>query len=113
MKDSSRSFLSILKTKRRGRPPRSAFLKLAGRFLDMVHSMLRIRDFASPKRALVLRESVSLGEKRFVAVVEFEETRFLIGGSANSVQLLRDLSPKHRPKRDQVLTAPAALVGTR
>jgi flagellar biogenesis protein FliO len=36
-------------------------------------------------------ESVSLGEKRFVAVVQVDEERFLIGGSSSSVALLTRL----------------------
>ncbi len=42
-------------------------------------------------RSLRLCESVSLGEKRLVAVVEYERQRFLIGGSAQSVSLLARL----------------------
>lgn len=42
-------------------------------------------------RRLRLCESVSLGEKRLVAVVEYERQRFLIGGSAQSVNLLARL----------------------
>jgi flagellar biogenesis protein FliO len=36
-------------------------------------------------------ESVSLGEKRFVAVVQVDEERFLIGGSSSSVAFLTRL----------------------
>ena len=42
-------------------------------------------------RNLRLCESVSLGEKRVVAVVQYETQRFLIGGSAHSVTLLARL----------------------
>ncbi len=42
-------------------------------------------------RRLRLRESLSLGEKRFVAVIEFESQQFLIGGGAASVNLLARL----------------------
>jgi flagellar biogenesis protein FliO len=38
-----------------------------------------------------LCETVSFGEKRFAAVVEFEDRRFLIGGASNSVSLLAEL----------------------
>ncbi len=50
---------------------------------------------AHPRRTKQLRlcESLSLGERRFVAVVQFEQQRFLLGGSANSVTLLAQLSP--------------------
>lgn len=42
-------------------------------------------------RRLRLRESLALGEKRFVAVIEFESQQFLIGGGAGSVNLLARL----------------------
>ena len=44
-----------------------------------------------PARRLRLCEAVPLGEKRFVAVVQFERSRFLIGGAPNSVVLLTRL----------------------
>jgi flagellar biogenesis protein FliO len=44
-----------------------------------------------PARRLRLCETVALGEKRFVAVVQFERSRFLIGGAPNSVVLLTTL----------------------
>jgi flagellar biogenesis protein FliO len=44
----------------------------------------------TPKR-LRLCESLPLGERRFVAVVEFERTRFLVGGTPSSLVLLSRL----------------------
>jgi flagellar biogenesis protein FliO len=40
---------------------------------------------------LRLCESLSLGEKRFVAVVEFDTERFLIGGGPAAINLLARL----------------------
>jgi len=45
-----------------------------------------------PPRRLRLCESLALGERRFVAVVEFESARFLLGGTASSLVLLSRLS---------------------
>jgi flagellar biogenesis protein FliO len=42
-------------------------------------------------RRLRLCETLALGEKRFVAVIEFEGQRFLVGGGAASVNLLARL----------------------
>jgi hypothetical protein len=42
-------------------------------------------------RRLRLCESLPLGERRFVAVVEFERLRFLVGGTAASLVLLARL----------------------
>lgn len=43
-----------------------------------------------PQR-LRLGETLSLGERRFVAVVEFERQKFLVGGNGNAVSLLANL----------------------
>ena len=40
------------------------------------------------RKNLRVCETVSLGEKRFVAVVQVDEERFLIGGSSGAVSLL-------------------------
>jgi len=45
----------------------------------------------SPRRQLRLCEMLSLGEKRFVAVVECGCQRYLLGGSSSSVELLTEL----------------------
>jgi len=45
------------------------------------------------RKVLRICESVSLGEKRFVAVVQVANERFLIGGAAASVSLLARLEP--------------------
>ena len=42
-------------------------------------------------RQLRLCETLPLGERRFVSVVQFEEQKFLIGSAANSVVLLTRL----------------------
>jgi len=44
-----------------------------------------------PSRRLRLCESLALGERRFVAVIEFERARFLLGGTASSLVLLARL----------------------
>jgi flagellar biogenesis protein FliO len=43
------------------------------------------------RKALSVRETASLGERRFVAVIQFERQRFLIGASPSSVTLLTQL----------------------
>ena len=44
-----------------------------------------------PTKRLRLGESLSLGDRRFVAVVEFEKERFLVGGTSASLVLLTRL----------------------
>jgi len=43
------------------------------------------------RKALVVRETAPLGERRFVAIVQFERQRYLIGGGPASVTLLAQL----------------------
>lgn len=65
-------------------------------------------------RRLRLSESLSLGERRFVAVVEFEGSRFLLGGTATSVVLLsrlRDPQPMARAEWDGVANASSLTSG--
>jgi len=42
-------------------------------------------------RRLRVRETLSLGDKRFLAVIEFDHQEFLVGGSGNSLALLARL----------------------
>ena len=44
------------------------------------------------ERRLRLCETLSLGEKRFLAVVEFQRQEFLVGGTGSSIVLLTRLS---------------------
>ena len=56
----------------------------------MRNALAGVRVGKAPRR-LRLCESLNLGEKRFVAVIEFETERFLVGGGAASVSLLARL----------------------
>jgi flagellar biogenesis protein FliO len=62
----------------------------------------RLRHISSrtPKR-LRLAESLGLGDRRFVAVVEFEEERFLVGGTASSLVLLARLGAVPQPEEQE------------
>jgi flagellar biogenesis protein FliO len=52
-------------------------------------------------RRLRVCETLSLGERRFVAVIEFDRQEFLVGGTGNSLELLARL------QGDSVITPPA------
>ncbi len=45
----------------------------------------------SKRKALLVRETAALGERRFVSVIQFERQRFLVGSSASTVTLLAQL----------------------
>lgn len=58
---------------------------------DFFSRLCRGATSRTKSRRLRVCESLSLGEKRFVAVVQFETQQFLIGGGAASVNLLARL----------------------
>ena len=49
------------------------------------------------EKRLRLRETLSLGEKRFLAVVEFDQEEFLVGGTGSSLALLTRVQSGTRP----------------
>lgn len=55
----------------------------------------RVKTQRAEKR-MRLCESVSLGDRRFVAVIQVDQERFLIGGSSTSVCMLTKLQPEER-----------------
>lgn len=59
---------------------------LVRRIVSNVHVQRR-------ERRLRLSETVSLGEKRLIAVVEFEQQRFLVAATHENISLLQTLSP--------------------
>jgi flagellar biogenesis protein FliO len=83
----------------------------------------------SNSKRLQLAETISLGEKRFVAVIRVDGREFLVGGGATSVTLLTQLDirqsfdnlltetmtvPKKRPAkraRKQIAMPPVEQVG--
>ncbi len=58
---------------------------------------------ARSRRRLVVTETVSLGEKRFLSLITLDDTQFLIGGSPSQVTLLAHM--------DQAQPGPAAFAG--
>jgi flagellar biogenesis protein FliO len=70
-------------------PGLPAFLDWFERARAVWRRVLQLRR--RPARRLRLCESLPLGERRFVAVVEFENSRFLLGGTSASLVLLAQL----------------------
>ncbi len=60
------------------------------RWASLVYRRLLLTRQRSP-RQLRLCETLSLGERRFVAVVQVGQTRFLLGGTPQSLALLARL----------------------
>ena len=55
----------------------------------------RTRAVQGSARRLRVTETVSLGEKRFLSIVQVDDTQFLIGSSATNVHLLAQLGSQH------------------
>lgn len=64
---------------------------LLARIWNAFQWMLQRVTVKQARKNLKVCENVSLGEKRFVAVIQVDEERFLIGGSSSSVSLLTRL----------------------
>ncbi len=77
------------------------FQSAAGRILASLAQGLRSlpRGMVGRRRVkrLRLRETLSLGEKRFLAVVEFDQEEFLVGGTGCSLALLTRVQSGTRP----------------
>lgn len=61
------------------------------RFLRTLWSWIQKVQVRRAKKRLRLCESVPLGDKRFVAVVQVDDREFLIAGASNSVSMLTEL----------------------
>jgi len=67
---------------------------IVGRWLgDLIHGRLK---FVQEKKLRVV-ETVSLGEKRFVTILQVEGRKLLIGGSSSNVALLASLDDAASP----------------
>jgi len=64
---------------------------LSRRAVDLWRQIVRVAQ--RPPRRLRLCENLALGDRRFVAVVEYENSRFLVGGTSSSLVLLARLGP--------------------
>jgi len=62
----------------------------AGHAVRLLRRMLQLSRRSS--KQLRLCENLPLGDRRFVAVIEFEGSRFLLGGTPSSLTLLAQLS---------------------
>jgi flagellar biogenesis protein FliO len=65
----------------------------AGWAVALKNSWQWVQHAVKPRKARRLRvcETLSLGERRFLAVIAFDRQEFLVGGSGNSLALLARL----------------------
>jgi len=81
------------------------FFSSGGEWLRRIRQWLSGRSLpwgARRPRQLRLCENLALGERRFLSVVECGRQRFLVGGSANSLVVLAELTNDTNtvPKKD-------------
>jgi flagellar biogenesis protein FliO len=80
---------SVLAAPPQAASPASPFAAL----WSALRAVLRTVRVERRSRRLRLCESLPLGEKRLIAVVEFEEQRFLLAATAENICLLQSLGP--------------------
>ena len=83
---------SVSSPRATGNTPVQALVQALGRQVRSAWKWLESRRSAHfAARRLHVTETLSLGEKRFVSIIEVDGTQYLIGGSAENVQLLTRL----------------------
>lgn len=89
-------------------------LQKSGGLLSRAWNWIRERQVVrSCQRRLHVAATVSLGEKRFVALVQMDGLEFLVGGGAQNVVLLAQLNGKEQFEEvlQERIASPAAEVG--
>ena len=77
---------------------RESFWSAAGSLFTVLATRVRKSlDGRRSARRLRLSETLSLGEKRFLAVVQFQQQEFLVGGTGSSIALLAKLNGPEAP----------------
>jgi len=91
--------LTVVAPPRPALRPFSRALGFVARRFKMLGCMVAGRVRREPN-SLLISKTASLGDRRFVAVVQFERRRFLIGSSPSSVTLLAQLPDAAAPAED-------------
>ena len=79
---------------------RESFWSAAGSMFTVLATRVRQSlDRRRSVRRLRLSETLSLGEKRFLAVVQFQQQEFLVGGTGSSIALLARLNGPETPDK--------------
>jgi flagellar biogenesis protein FliO len=84
-------------------PPEAAWVAALKNLWQWSRHAVKVRK---PRRLRVC-ETLSLGERRFLAVIEFDRQEFLVGGTGSSLELLAKL------QEGRVVAEPPLPVGPR
>jgi hypothetical protein len=86
-------------------PQHFPFSSRFARFVAAISGFLHGIKVSRRKRTLLLCETLPLGEKRFLAIVQVEQQRFLIAATNQSISLLQCLEPSiHSTLREPLST---------
>jgi flagellar biogenesis protein FliO len=72
----------------------SGFPPAFARLWAIVQNITKTVKMRRRERSLRVCETLSLGERRFLVVVQFEQRRFLIGATSQSISLLQCLDDR-------------------
>jgi len=75
-----------------------ALVRVLVAVVRQIQALVRRRE----GRLMRLCETLSLGDRRFLAVVVVEEQRFLVGGAGNSIALLAQLPDSVGPASAEI-----------
>ncbi len=79
-------------------PSKRTLVRVLGAIVRQIQALVRRRE----GHVMRLCETLSLGDRRFLAVVVVEEQRYLVGGAGNSIALLAQLPGSARPAGAQI-----------
>jgi hypothetical protein len=96
----SHSFPAAKENSVPAKPPRPGALM-------RLFSWLQKRAVLRATKQLRVSETISLGEKRFVAILQVENRKFLIGGGASNVALLTQLDAQSESANTPAVSIPA------
>jgi len=81
------------------------------RIIDSLMTLLKSVKVQRRKRQMSLCETLPLGEKRFLAIVEVDHQRLLIAATGHSVSLLQRLDTRNSEPEPKPETADAMFAG--
>jgi len=76
--------------------------RFLGRVLGAIVRQVHVLVSRRQGNVMRLCETLSLGERRFLAVVVVEEQRYLVGGAGNSIALLAQLPRNVAPAGGEI-----------
>jgi flagellar biogenesis protein FliO len=90
----------VLPAERELSADRSEAIKGFAGIVQKFFTWTKARVARQSRKRIRISETVSLGEKRFIAVIQVDQVEFLIGGGSNSIAMLTKLE---RPMFPEVL----------